>query len=134
MSYAPIFCSIKGLMKINNRSKFNLYSIFGCQVKNFQMFSWWYSIHEIALFVVFFLDSDSPKCCQILPKFLPELVLKGKQTVFKEFWKNSNLKTGDTESLHVWCNFDPFFSPRRWPKSRKLKNFKKNQPSGYPNM
>ena len=36
---APIFCQIKGLMKIHNRGKFHWRSVCGSQVMNFQMFS-----------------------------------------------------------------------------------------------
>ena len=73
-------------MKIHYCGKFHLYSICGCQVINLQMFSWQSSIHEIALFGGFWALTP-PKCCQILPKFLPELVFKETQTVFEEFWK-----------------------------------------------
>ena len=62
-------------MKIHNRGKFHLYSTCGCQVINFKMFSWQCSIREIALYGVS-LSPNSHKCCQILPKFLPELVFK----------------------------------------------------------
>ena len=37
-----------------------------------------------------FLGPNSPKYCQILPKFFLEVVLKEPQTLFEEFWKNSN--------------------------------------------
>ena len=37
--HAYIFCQMKGLMKIHNRAKFQLRSICGSQVINFQMFS-----------------------------------------------------------------------------------------------
>ena len=36
---APIWCEIKGIMQIHNRGKFHGYSICGCQVIKFQMFS-----------------------------------------------------------------------------------------------
>ena len=129
------FFEIKVLIKIHNCGTFHLYSICNCEVINFQMFSWQCSIHEIAP-LGSFLGPNSPKCCQILLKFLPELVIKETQTVFKEFWKNSIFyETGDTQNLHVWSNFDPLFPPWRWPKLRKIKKIqKKVQPSGYPNM
>ena len=38
MGYSPISCKIKGLMIIHNFGNFHQYSIFGCQVKNFQKF------------------------------------------------------------------------------------------------
>ena len=39
MSYAPIFCQMKGLIGIHNCGKFHEYKVCGCQVMNFQMFS-----------------------------------------------------------------------------------------------
>ena len=50
MSYAQIFSQIKGLMKINNRSKFISITFVVCLVKNVQSFAYWFSIHETALF------------------------------------------------------------------------------------
>ena len=46
-SYTPIFCQIKCLLEVHNCGKFHLCSICGCQVINFQMFSWRCSIHEM---------------------------------------------------------------------------------------
>ena len=67
-------------MNIHNHGKFHLYSICGCQVINFQMFSWRCSIDEIVLFGEGGrgrgLGPNSSKCCQILEKFLPKLVFK----------------------------------------------------------
>ena len=72
-----------------NRGKFHLYSICGCQVIKFEMFSWRCSIHEMAHFGEF-LGPNSPKNGQILLKFLPEIVLKDSKTVFEESLKNRN--------------------------------------------
>ena len=41
---------IKGIMKMHNRGKFHFYRISGCEVKKFEMFSWRWSIHEMAHF------------------------------------------------------------------------------------
>ena len=41
---------IKHIMKMHNRGKFHLYRISGCKVKKFEMFSWRWSIHEMAHF------------------------------------------------------------------------------------
>ena len=49
-SYAPRFCQIKDLIKIHVLGKFHQYSICGCEVKNFQSFSYVFSIDEIAPF------------------------------------------------------------------------------------
>ena len=53
MSYTPIFCQIKGLMKIHNVGMFHQYSICSCQVKNLKSFAYQFSIHEMVLTQVF---------------------------------------------------------------------------------
>ena len=123
-------------MKIHNRGKFHLYSICGCQVMNFQMFSWQCSIHKMVLLGGFF-GSWLP---QILPDFakifLPEVVFKDTQTVFEELWKNSSFYRNERYPkfaglFKLW----PPFSPWRRPKPKKANIFRtKIQPSGYPNM
>ena len=70
--YVPIFCQMKGLLKIHNLGKFHYYSYCGCEVINFQNFSYWFSIHEMALFGFFW--ALIPPNCQILLNFLPEVV------------------------------------------------------------
>ena len=73
-----------------NPGKFHLYSISGCQVMKFEMFSWQCSIHEMAHFRRF-LDPNSPKYGQILLKFLPDVVvLANIKRVFEESLKNQN--------------------------------------------
>ena len=70
-----------------NRGKFHLYSICGCQVIKFEMFSWQWSIHEMVHFEGF-LGHNSPKYGPILLKFLPEVVLKETKLAFEESLKN----------------------------------------------
>ena len=72
---------------MDNRGKFHLSSICGCQVIKFEMFSWRCSIHEMAHFGGF-LGPNSPKYGPILLKFLPEIVLTDVKTVFEESLKN----------------------------------------------
>ena len=73
-----------------NPGKFHLYSVCGCQVIKFEMFSWRCSIHEMAHFWGF-LDPNSPKYGQILLKFLPDVVvLANIKRVFEESLKNQN--------------------------------------------
>ena len=72
-----------------NRGKFHLYSICGCQVIKFEMFSWRCSIHEMAHFGGF-LGPNSPKYGLILLKFLPEVVLSDTKAVLEESLKNRN--------------------------------------------
>ena len=41
LSFTPqLLYQIKGLMEMYNRGNFHLYSISGCEVKKFEMFSW----------------------------------------------------------------------------------------------
>ena len=80
LSYALIFWQMKGLIKIHNRGKFYEYSILDCQVINFQSFSYRFSIHEMPLFGEV-LGPNSPKYCQILLKFSPQVVFKETKTV-----------------------------------------------------
>ena len=69
LSYALIFLQINGLIKIHNRGKFYDYSIFDCLVISF---SYRFSIHEMALLGEV-LGLNTPKYCQILLKFSPQV-------------------------------------------------------------
>ena len=80
MCYTLIFWQMKGLIKIHNRGKFYEYSILDCQVIIFQSFSNRFSIHEMSLFGEV-LSPNSPKYCQVLLKFLPQVVFKETKTV-----------------------------------------------------
>ena len=71
LSVTPQFLNqIKNFMEMYNCGKFSLYSISGCKVKKFEMFSWWWSIHEMAHFWAF-SGPKFPKCRLILLKFAP---------------------------------------------------------------
>ena len=50
VSYAPRFCQMKDLIKVYICGKFHQYSTCGCEIKNFESFSYWFSIHEMAPF------------------------------------------------------------------------------------
>ena len=52
----------------------------------FEMFSWLWSIREMAHFWGF-LGPNSPKYRPILLKFAPELVFKDSKTLFENFFK-----------------------------------------------
>ena len=93
---------------MHNRGKFHLYSICGCEVIKFQMFSWQGSIHEMHHFGVFF-GPELPQINPILLKILPEVVLKDKKTVFEEPLKNSNFSQNGRYSKV--CKFGPTLSP-----------------------
>ena len=75
-----IFWQMTGLVKIHNRVKMYEYSILDCQVINFQSFSSQFSIHEMLLFGEI-VGPNSPKYCQILLKYLPQVVFKETKTV-----------------------------------------------------
>ena len=51
------------------------------------------------------LGPNSSKYCLISIKFLPEVVLKDKKTLFGDSLENRNFtETGDTQSLHFESN------------------------------
>ena len=73
VNYTPRFCQMKELMKIYIYGKYHQYSICGFEIKNFQSFLCWFSIHKMALFGGFF-GFYIPKYCSILLKFWPEVI------------------------------------------------------------
>ena len=108
--YVPIFCQMKGLLKIHNLGKFHYYSYCGCEVINFQNFSYWFSIHEMALFGFFW--ALIPPNCQILLNFLPEVVFLETKTVFEEYLKNSKFYgNGMCQTLLFFGVFVQFWLP-----------------------
>ena len=98
-----------------------------CQIQNFQSFTYWFSIHKIALFLGYFLGPYSPKYGPILLRFSPEELFKQRKKVFPESLQNLSFnrnKTGPKFALSVqlW----PPISPRIWQESKKIfsrKNF-----------
>ena len=112
LSYAPIFCQIKGHMVIHNRGKFHQHSICGSQVINFQMFSWQCSIHEMAPFWGF-LGPFSPKYGSNQLKFEVEVVYHKTKTVYEQCFKIKCLSTTNgmypkfTVLVHFWAQFTP---------------------------
>ena len=81
MGHAQIFRQMKIRMMIHNRGKFHLCSISGCQVINFQKFSWRWSMHELRHFGGV-LRPDTPKYVRILIRLAPEVVFKKGKTMF----------------------------------------------------
>ena len=73
LSSTLIFCKLKDLIKVHNCGKFHLYSVCGCQVKNFQSFSCKIRIHTGPIFEGL-LGPCSPKNGLILLKFALEVV------------------------------------------------------------
>ena len=78
---ALTFCQMKGIIKIHNHGKFHFYSICGCQVIKFSMFSWRCNIHEIGHFGGF-LDPNSPKHGSAFLKFAPAILFRERKPVF----------------------------------------------------
>ena len=126
---------MKGLMEMYNCGKFHLYSISGCQVIKFQMFSWRWRIHEMTHFEGV-LDHNSPKYGPILLKFLPEVVLKEKKSLVEESLKNLNFhQNGRYPKFRRLVQLWDQFTLWRWPKSELISaSTIKIQPSGYPNL
>ena len=54
MRHITKFCQIQDLIKIYIWSKFYQYSIWGCEMKDFKCFLYWFSIHEMSPFLRFF--------------------------------------------------------------------------------
>ena len=126
LSYAPTFYQIKDLIKIYICGKFHQYNVCACEGNIFQSFSYWFSIHEMALFGGV-LGPYSPKYCSNLPKFWPEVVFKlEKDIVWKilqnfEFWLKWN-------APKVYA-FGPFWGPIYHRKTKNIawnQNFCKN--------
>ena len=107
VSYTPIICPIKCLMEVHNCGKFHWCSICGCQVINFQMFSWQCSIHEMAPFGGF-LGPFSPKYGSSLLKFRPEVFFHKTKTVSEKSFKIKCLCGNRTypkltDLVHFWA-------------------------------
>ena len=81
------FLANEDLIKIHNHDQFHQYSICGCQVIIFQSFSYWFSIHKVALFG-FFMGPYSPKCGLIMLQFSPEVFKNSALRIFQKisFW------------------------------------------------
>ena len=75
LSYSPSSCQKKAVTKIHNPGKLHQYNIYGCEVVNFQMFLYWCSFHEMALFVQF-VGSSTQEYSWIMLKLPQELVLR----------------------------------------------------------
>ena len=123
LSYAPIFCQIKGLMMIHNRGKFHQYSISGSQAINFQMFLWRCSIHEMAPFGGF-LGLFSPTYSSILLKISPEAVYCKTKIVCEQSFKIKCLSpNGVYPEFTILVCFWAQFIPRKQKILPKTKLF-----------
>ena len=90
--YTPKLCQMEDPIMILIRGRFHQYSICGCEVKNFESFSYFrkfrkfFSIHEMGHFW-WFLCPYSPKYYSILVKFWPEVVSNKKNTLFENYFR-----------------------------------------------
>ena len=106
MNYTPRFCQMKDLINTYICGKFHQYSICGWEIKNFQSFLYWFSIHEMASFWVFWL---------LFPQLLfnlDEILIRGspiRQTHClknpSKFWNLAQIER--TESLWYWSILGP---------------------------
>ena len=123
---------------MHNCGNFHLYNISGCKVKKFEMFSWRWSIHEMAHFWAF-LGPNSLKCDPILLKFTPQLVFMGSKKLFEESFENSNFYRNRTyPKFAVFFSFCPTLRPFFSMKEANIEKTKyakeKTTSSGYPKI
>ena len=92
MSYAPRFCQMKDL-KIYICDKFHQYSICGCEIKIFQTFWYWFSIHETLswVFLALFPQNIVQFCWNFDQRWSPISVWKDSVwKILQNFEFNSN--------------------------------------------
>ena len=115
-STPPKLCQVKDPIMILIRGRFYQYSICGCKVKNFQSFSYWFSIHEMGPFW-WFLCPYSPKYCLILVTFWPEVVSNKKNTLFESYFRILHFSSNGTYPKSTfWAILGPSL-PLENPKS-----------------
>ena len=119
--YTPKPCEMKDPIMILIRAKFHQYSIFGCEVKNFQSFLYWFSIHEMGHFWCF-LRPCSPKYWSILVKFWSEVISNKKKTLFENYFRILHFSSNGTyPKATVLGYFGAQFTPGKPEKLLKLK-------------
>ena len=139
-AFTPHFlCQMKVLMEIYNRGKFHFYSVSGCPVIKFEMFSWGQSIHEMGHFGGF-LGPNFPKYCPILLKFGLELLFKDSKTLLQKLFKNLDFQVYRTfPNFAHFFSFCPTLAPFFSMKEAEIEKSKyffegKTTSSGYPNI
>ena len=114
-------------MEMYNRGKFHLYSISGCEVKKFEIFSRRWSIQEWPIFESFWALTP-PNIVRSCWNFHHSYYPWGVRHHFKIFWKLKFLLKWEVPKVcgffSVFVQLWPHFSPWRSPKSNKLNNFK----------
>ena len=111
VSYTPIFCQIKRLMEVHNCSKFHQCSICGCQVINFETFSWRYRR----------LETNMTRYCW---NFNQRYVVHKKKAVSEQTFKIKCLSGNRTHpKLMVLVRFWAQFNPMKTQNITKNQNF-----------
>ena len=111
-SYATNFFQIKGLINIYIYRKFHQYSICGCEVENFQRFSYWFSIHEWPL--LGFFGPYSSKYCFKLAEVSTRRSVLIRKTVFEKSFKILNFcSNGMHPKFTVLFQFGAQFAARK---------------------
>ena len=98
-----------------NRDKFHRYSIFGCQVNNFQSFSYRFSIHEITLFGGRgFQVLTTLNIVQFCRNIHQKQYLSRKKQFFNNLARICILtQTGCTQTLQLQCIFRANLPPEK---------------------
>ena len=124
--YTLVFCQIKHLIEVHNRGKFHQCNICGCQVINFQMFSWPCSIHEMAPFDGF-LGPFSRKYDLSFLKFRPEVRLsQDKHSLWTIFQNQVFKRKRDVPKFMILVYFWAQFTSRKPKILPKTKIFSRN--------
>ena len=127
-SYATNFFQIKDLINIYIYRKFHQYSICGCEVENFQRFSYWFSIHEWPL-LGFFGPYSSKYCFKLAEVSTRRSVLIRKTQCSKnlsKFWIFAQMEC--TQSLQFCFSLGPNLLPENQKYCLKPKFLQKLHP------
>ena len=136
MSYEPSIWQIKDFKKKKNRGKLHWYNICGCQVKNFPIFLYQFSIHEIILFLG---EGGEWRVWTLIPQiwfnldqiFTEGRLREGKNSFWRIFQKVRILaEMGRTKNLKFLVHFQGQCNPRKIEILLKTKICAKSTSSG----
>ena len=129
--FTPRFYQMKDVIKIYSTGKFHQNRICGCEIKNFQSFLYWFSIHEWnGSFLGFFRSLLPQILFDIAENVTRSSLHQHKHSFWKilqnfEFWPKWN---GILNQMKVY-SFGPFWSPVYYEKTKSIdknQNFCKN--------